>query len=151
MSVTEQEVTYTGEMTTEQPMLLFTEEAAGRLAKLRDDKELDDTYALRVFVAGGGCSGLQYGMTFDDEFREGDTEFVAHGLRVLVDQVSGGYLAGSTVDYIDSIMGGGFKIDNPNSAGGCGCGKSFRAEEGQDESEGAEAEAGGGCGSCGGY
>ncbi|NJL35274.1 MAG: iron-sulfur cluster assembly accessory protein [Chloroflexaceae bacterium] len=143
MAVIEQDLVQT-ETTIETP-LLFTPEASNRLLKLMQEKELDSSeYALRVFVAGGGCSGLQYGMTFDDEVREGDSAFVANGLRVLVDHVSNGYLAGSTVDYVDTMMGGGFKIDNPNSAGGCGCGKSFRAQEGDDEAE----EAAGGCGSC---
>lgn len=146
MTVIEQDMVQAGGATDE-PMLIFSEAAVDRLTKLRDEKELDTSYALRVFVQGGGCSGMQYGMTFD-EVREGDNEMTAYGLRVLVDPMSAVYLRGSTVDYIDSIMGGGFKIENPNSASGCGCGKSFRSKD----SEGAEGEAaeaaGGGCGSC---
>ncbi|NJM08978.1 iron-sulfur cluster assembly accessory protein, partial [Candidatus Gracilibacteria bacterium] len=108
-------------------------------------KELDG-YGLRVFVAGGGCSGMQYGMTFDDEIREGDSEFVAHDLRIVIDPVSATYLTGASIDYIDSLMGGGFKIDNPNAASSCGCGHSFRSrEDGSDEAP----ASGGGCGSCG--
>ncbi len=148
MTIIEQDMVQT-DGATDEPMLIFSEEAVNRLTKLRDEKELDASYALRVFVQGGGCSGLQYGMTFD-EMRDGDSEMTAYGLHVLVDSMSAVYLRGSTVDYIDSIMGGGFKIENPNSASGCGCGKSFRSKD-SDGSEGAEgeaAEAAGGCGSC---
>lgn len=128
-----------------QPMLLVTDTASTRLLAMMREKELDG-YALRVFVAGGGCSGLQYGMTFDDEMREGDNEFTAGGLRVVVDPISAGYLTGASIDFIDSLMGGGFKIDNPNAVSSCGCGHSFRtADQGGED----EAPAAGGCGTCG--
>lgn len=127
-----------------QPMLNVSETAASRLLTMMREKQLDG-YALRVFVAGGGCSGLQYGMTFDDETREGDSEFNAGGLRVLVDPISAGYLMGASIDYVDSLMGGGFKIDNPNAVSSCGCGHSFRTASGGDEAP----ASGGGCGSCG--
>lgn len=128
-----------------QPMLLVSETASDRLLAMMREKELDG-YALRVFVAGGGCSGLQYGMTFDDELREGDNEFHAGGLRVVVDPISAGYLMGASIDFVDSLMGGGFKIDNPNAVSSCGCGHSFRtADAGADD----DAPAGGGCGTCG--
>lgn len=125
-----------------QSILQITDTAATRLSALMEEKQLEG-YALRVFVAGGGCSGLQYGMTFDNETREGDSEFVAHGLRVVVDPISSTYLNGSSVDYVDSLMGGGFKIDNPNAVSACGCGHSFRTQDG------GEAQGGGGCGTCG--
>ncbi len=149
MSVIERDTVQTENIAGE-PLLLISETAAERLSKMREEKELGDKYALRVFVAGGGCSGLQYGMTFDDEVREGDTQFNAHGMRVLVDPVSTGYLQGATVDYVDTLMGGGFKIDNPNAASGCGCGKSFRSQEDGGEEEADEAAAGG-CSSCSSY
>jgi iron-sulfur cluster assembly accessory protein len=127
-----------------QPMILVSEAASSRLTTMMREKELDG-YALRVFVAGGGCSGLQYGMTFDDEMREGDNDFQAGALRVVVDPISAGYLTGASIDFVDSLMGGGFKIDNPNAVSSCGCGHSFRtASHGDDE-----APAGGGCGTCG--
>lgn len=126
---------------TTQPILHFTEGASSRLLAIMRERGLEG-YALRVFVAGGGCSGLQYGMTFDDEIREGDNEFSAGGLRVLVDPISAPYLMGASIDYVDSLMGGGFKIDNPNAVSTCGCGHSFRTAE----SSGAS---GGGCSSCG--
>ncbi len=122
-----------------------TPAAAQKLLGLMKEKELEG-YALRVFVAGGGCSGLQYGMTFDNEQYPGDTEFESGGLQVRVDPMSAKYLRGSNIDFTDSLMGGGFKIDNPNAVASCGCGSSFRpAEEGEDAPA-----AGGGCGSgCG--
>jgi iron-sulfur cluster assembly accessory protein len=142
MSVTEHEGIQT-EVATGQPILTITEEAASRLLNMMREKELED-YALRVFVAGGGCSGLQYGMTFDNEVRDGDHQFHAHNMRVLVDPVSAGYMMGASVDYVDTLMGGGFKIENPNAVSSCGCGHSFRT----DEQEDSEAAAGGGCSSC---
>lgn len=129
-----------------QPMLTVSETAASRLQLMMREKELDG-YGLRVFVAGGGCSGLQYGMTFDDETREGDSELHASGLRVIVDPISAGYLTGASIDFVDSLMGGGFKIDNPNAVSSCGCGHSFRTASGGDEDE--APSSGGGCGSCG--
>lgn len=128
---------------TDQPILSVSELASSRLLTMMHEKGLEG-YALRVFVAGGGCSGLQYGMTFDDETREGDSEFSTGGLRVLVDPISAGYLMGASIDYVDSLMGGGFKIDNPNAVSSCGCGHSFRTSGGGDAGAG-----GGGCSSCG--
>ena len=126
-------------------LVTVTGEAALRLQKLKEEKQLGSEFALRVFVAGGGCSGLQYGMTFDNEVRDGDTEFAQQGMRILVDSMSAQYIGGANIDYIDELMGGGFKIDNPNAVASCGCGSSFRPKEG---AEGAAAQ--GGCGSgCG--
>jgi iron-sulfur cluster assembly accessory protein len=142
MSVIERN-TIQNDIPTAEPLLSISEDAAGRLMTMMREKELEG-YALRVFVAGGGCSGLQYGMTFDDELREGDTEFTAHEMRVLVDPMSANYLRGATVDYVDTLMGGGFKIENPNAVSSCGCGHSFRTEEGGEEAE----SQGGGCSSC---
>jgi iron-sulfur cluster assembly accessory protein len=131
------------ELQSVQPMLLVSETASSRLLAMMREKQLEN-YALRVFVSGGGCSGMQYGMTFDDETREGDNEFTAAGLRVVVDPISASYLMGASIDYVDSLMGGGFKIDNPNAVSSCGCGHSFRTA-----SDGGEEASGGGCGSCG--
>ena len=79
---------------------------------------------LRVYIENGGCSGLQYGLVFDEK-RENDLVTDAHGVTVLVDAVSAEHLRGSTVDYSDALTGGGFKISNPNAKTSCGCGKSF--------------------------
>jgi iron-sulfur cluster assembly protein len=98
--------------------------------------------ALRVYVSGGGCSGLQYGMALDENIEPDDQVFESQGVKVVVDAMSLRYIAGATVDYVDSGMGGGFKVENPNASGGCGCGSSFSTEEGAEKS-------GGGCGSGG--
>jgi iron-sulfur cluster assembly accessory protein len=100
-------------------------------------------YGLRVFVAGGGCSGLQYGMALEANEREFDTVIEVSGVRLFIDPTSQMYLDGAVVDYIDNLMGGGFRIDNPNAVSSCGCGHSFRTKQ-QDE---AQAEAAEGCGS----
>ena len=100
--------------------------------------------ALRVWVAGGGCSGLSYGMALDDNAAEEDDQvFEQDGIKLFVDTLSLGYMDGAVVDYVDDVLGGGFKVENPNATGGCGCGNSFSTAE----SGGASA---GGCGSgCG--
>ena len=134
------------------PAIDITESAAQRLQNMIAERQLSD-YGLRVFVSGGGCSGLQYGMTFDNEVREGDATWDAHGLRVIVDPISAGYLQGASISFQqDNMLAGAFKIDNPNAVSSCGCGHSFRAksEEAAAENEGYdEGYAGGGCGSCG--
>jgi iron-sulfur cluster assembly protein len=100
-------------------------------------------YALRVFVSGGGCSGFQYGMALENNIREQDLTAEFDGIKVVVDEISIDYLRGSSVDYIDDVMGSGFKIENPNAVSSCGCGSSFRTK-------GASSEASeGGCSSCG--
>lgn len=114
-----------------QPMVALepvtlTVEAAGKLAEVMAQKGLDKA-GLRVFVSGGGCSGLQYGMMFETEPETDDMAFVTHGMTVYVDPVSITYLQGATVAYEESLMGGGFKIENPNATSSCGCGSSFSA------------------------
>ena len=81
---------------------------------------------LRIYVEGGGCSGMQYGMVFDEK-RDDDLVAMLHGVTVLVDPVSSDYLRGAVVDYVDALNGGGFKITNPYAKSNCGCGKSFVA------------------------
>jgi iron-sulfur cluster assembly protein len=122
----------------------LTATAAAKLIEVRDQKGLASA-GLRVFVSGGGCSGLQYGMAFETEGEADDIVFESEGVPVYVDPVSIHYLAGATIDYVDSLMGGGFKIENPNAVSSCGCGHSFRTGENAATAEGA-----GGCGSgCG--
>lgn len=82
--------------------------------------------ALRVYVEQGGCSGMQYGMVFD-QFRDGDWRAEQHGVPLLVDAFSADYLRGCVIDFSDALTGGGFKISNPNAKQSCGCGKSFEA------------------------
>jgi iron-sulfur cluster assembly protein len=118
----------------------ITSAAAQRVQQLLDERSLED-HALRVFVSGGGCSGLQYGMGLDGEPREDDLHFDFDGIQVLIDPLSMGHLQGAVIDYVDDLMGGGFKIENPNAVASCGCGHSFRTEE-------AAASGGSASGSC---
>lgn len=100
-----------------------TEKAA---LKIKFTIEQEDDNYLRVFVKGGGCSGLQYGLKTEKEQSIGDKVFEEHGVKILIDPVSFRYLAGVEIDFDDdSLIGGGFKINNPNAKGTCGCGQSF--------------------------
>ncbi|MBX3015474.1 MAG: iron-sulfur cluster assembly accessory protein [Caldilineaceae bacterium] len=110
-------------------MVTITTSAAEKLGGILEQKGLKTTHGLRVFVKGGGCGGMQYGMTFEDTTREGDEVFEQHGMRVFVDPTSSFYINGANIDYIDNLMGGGFHIDNPNATSSCGCGSSFRTAQ----------------------
>ncbi len=107
--------------------ITMTSAAADKVRELLK-QENDPGLGLRIFVAGGGCSGLQYGMTLDEE-QEGDTSVQMEGFRVLVDEMSLGYITGSEVDYVDSLMGAGFTVNNPNAVSSCGCGHSFKTAD----------------------
>jgi iron-sulfur cluster assembly protein len=109
---------------TQQALLSITPAAAEKVRELLD-AEGDPSLGLRIFVAGGGCSGMQYGMTLD-EAQEGDVTLELQGIKVLVDDMSAGYISGSEVDYVDSLMGAGFTVNNPNAVSTCGCGHSFK-------------------------
>src|SRR5256886_11452052 len=111
--------------------------SAAAVDKVREllTQENDPSLGLRIFVAGGGCSGLQYGMTLDKQ-QDGDTIIPLHGFNVLVDEMSVGYINGSEVDYVDSLMGAGFTVNNPNAVSSCGCGHSFKTAEGGGEARG---------------
>ena len=100
-------------------------------AKVRELLAAEDNpeLALRVYVAGGGCSGLQYGMALDDSVMEGDTLIEYDGIRVLIDSESVGFVEGSEIDYVDSLMGAGFTVNNPNAVSTCGCGHSFKTAD----------------------
>ncbi len=113
---------------TETGLITMTSTAADKVRELVK-QENDPSLALRIFVAGGGCSGLQYGMTLDEE-QEGDTVIAQEGFKVLVDEMSLGYISGSEVDYVDSLMGAGFTVNNPNAVSSCGCGHSFKTASG---------------------
>jgi iron-sulfur cluster assembly protein len=110
----------------EQATVSLTDDALSQLKSLLE-KEGNPELSLRVFVSGGGCSGLQYGMAFDDNVRPGDELVEQHGVRVLVDDFSAPYLRGSEIDYVDSLMGAGFTVHNPNAVKSCSCGHSFDA------------------------
>jgi iron-sulfur cluster assembly protein len=115
----------------ETSILSITPAAADKVRELLE-QENDPSLALRIFVAGGGCSGLQYGMTLDEE-QEGDTVIAQGEFKVLVDEMSLGYINGSEVDYVDSLMGAGFTVNNPNAVSSCGCGHSFKTASGGGE------------------
>jgi iron-sulfur cluster insertion protein len=104
----------------------FTESAADKVADLIAE-EGNPALKLRVFVQGGGCSGFQYGFTFDEDVNEDDTEFSKKGVTLLVDSMSFQYLVGAEIDYKEDINGSQFVIKNPNATTTCGCGSSFSA------------------------
>jgi len=107
--------------------ITLTESAADAVRGLLKERELEN-HALRVFIAGGGCSGYQYGMALEGEPRDTDLVISQHSVQVVVDDVSVNYLKGATIDFVNEVMGSGFKIDNPNASSSCGCGNSFRTE-----------------------
>lgn len=117
----------------ETSILSITPSASEKVRELLA-QENDPSLGLRIFVAGGGCSGLQYGMTLDEE-QEGDTVIAQGDFKVLVDEMSLGYINGSQVDYVDSLMGAGFTVNNPNAVSSCGCGHSFKAASGGGEAK----------------
>ena len=112
---------------TEMPSpLVFTDSAASKVKELIDE-EGNPGLKLRVFVTGGGCSGFQYGFTFDEAVNEDDTSMEKNGVMLLIDAMSFQYLAGAEIDYQESIEGAQFVIKNPNATSTCGCGSSFSA------------------------
>lgn len=130
-------------VTTDVQILTVTPAAHRMIYTLLEQRQIPG-YALRVFVSGGGCSGLQYGMSFEQAPREFDAVVDAgDGVRLVIDPTSLMYLEGSTIDFVDSLMGGGFRIDNPNAVSSCGCGHSFKSKGSAEDDS-----AGGGCSSC---
>jgi iron-sulfur cluster insertion protein len=102
----------------------FTDNAAAKVSELIAEEDNPDL-KLRVYVTGGGCSGFQYGFTFDEEANEDDTQVIKNGVTVLVDSMSVQYLSGAEIDYTDGLSGSQFVIRNPNASTTCGCGSSF--------------------------
>ncbi|HEY3280855.1 MAG TPA: iron-sulfur cluster insertion protein ErpA [Armatimonadota bacterium] len=119
-------------------MVTLTERAAQEV-KTTLEEQGKPAASLRVFVAGGGCSGLQYGLAIEESPDSTDQIFEQFGVKLVVDPRSYVYVQGANVDFVDDVMGGGFKVDNPNATRSCGCGSSFQTEDGQ---------GGGGCSSC---
>ena len=111
---------------TGQNLVSLTESAAQQVRSMLSEQPENSGKLLRVYVEGGGCSGMQYGMVFDEK-RDNDRCAESFGVSVLVDAVSAEYLQGAVVDFSDALTGGGFKISNPNAKSSCGCGKSFEA------------------------
>ncbi len=104
--------------------LLFSDQAAKKVRSLVMEEE-NENLRLRVFVSGGGCSGFEYGFTFDDEVEDDDIEVENSGVSLVVDVLSFEYLAGSSIDYLEDLQGSRFVVVNPNAASTCGCGNSF--------------------------
>jgi len=109
------------------PILNFTDAAANKVKGLIEEEQNDDL-KLRVFVSGGGCSGFQYGFTFDEVINDGDTEVEKNGVTLLIDPMSFQYLVGADIDYTEGLEGSQFVIRNPNAKTTCGCGSSFSPE-----------------------
>lgn len=125
----------------ETELVNVTPAAAGAVQELMTKRNLTG-YGLRIFISGGGCSGFQYGLALEDNVRENDMAYEVNGVKIVIDEVSINYLRGAQIDYVDELMGSGFKITNPNAQSTCGCGQSFRTSD--DESA-----SGGGCSGCG--
>ncbi len=111
-------------VTEAQDPLIFTDNAANKVKQLIEEEGNADL-KLRVFVSGGGCSGFQYGFTFDEEVNEDDTVMTKNGVQLLIDPMSFQYLAGAEIDYSEGLEGSQFVIRNPSAASTCGCGSSF--------------------------
>jgi iron-sulfur cluster assembly protein len=110
-------------------MITLTDKGAEKVREFLDAQSaVAETAGLRVGVRGGGCSGFQYALAFDEQ-RSGDEVFEDKGIRLLVDEPSLPYVKGSVIDFVDGLQGAGFKVDNPNVIAACGCGSSFRVAE----------------------
>ncbi|MFO7533438.1 MAG: iron-sulfur cluster insertion protein ErpA [Candidatus Limnocylindrales bacterium] len=110
------------------PLVTLSDAAVAKLTELTKD-ETDPNVGLRVYVYSGGCSGYRYGMMLEDQPSEEDVRVQSKGISVYVDPQSTQLLMGSEIDYVDTLMGAGFTVNNPNAVSGCGCGSSFRTEE----------------------
>jgi iron-sulfur cluster insertion protein len=106
------------------PPVVFTDAAASKVGELIEE-ERNPALMLRVFISGGGCSGFQYGFTFDENVEEGDSEVVNQGVKLVIDPMSVQYLMGAEIDYKEDLKGAQFIIRNPNATTTCGCGSSF--------------------------
>ncbi|HET7028102.1 MAG TPA: iron-sulfur cluster insertion protein ErpA [Candidatus Limnocylindrales bacterium] len=111
-----------------QPVVSLTDAAASKLSDLTKE-EPNPNIGLRVYVYSGGCSGYRYGMMLEDAPTDADRVLHANGVRVYVDENSIQYLEGSQIDYVDTLMGAGFTVNNPNAVSACGCGSSFRTSD----------------------
>jgi iron-sulfur cluster assembly accessory protein len=113
---------------TETPLVTLSDAAVAKLTELTKE-ESDPNVGLRVYVYSGGCSGYRYGMMLEDQPADEDIRVESKGIRVYVDPQSTALLKGSEIDYVDTLMGAGFTVNNPNAVSGCGCGSSFRTTE----------------------
>ena len=123
----------------EEFVLNLTDVAAAKIQNILKERNVPE-HGLRVFVAGGGCSGMQYGMALESQASDMDEVIEVGGIKLYVDPASAEYLHGATIDYEDNLMSGGFRISNPNAASTCKCGQSFRT------SKSGASKSSGGCG-----
>jgi iron-sulfur cluster assembly protein len=110
------------------PLVTLSDAAAAKLTELTREEQ-DPAVGLRVYVYSGGCSGYRYGMMLEDQPTAEDIRVQSQGINVYVDPQSTKLLQGAEIDYVDTLMGAGFTVNNPNAVSGCGCGSSFRTEE----------------------
>ncbi len=103
----------------------MTQKAVEMVSTTRNQEGIDNDSGLRIAVRGGGCSGFEYALDFENEVRDTDLVYDQHGLRLIVDPISARYLTGTEIDYVFGMQGAGFKFNNPNAMGTCGCGSSF--------------------------
>jgi iron-sulfur cluster assembly protein len=113
---------------TSEPLVVLSEAAAGKLQALVE-AEQNPQMGLRVYVYSGGCSGFRYGMMLEDQPSSEDVTVESRGIKVYVDRNSTQYLGGAEIDYLDTLMGAGFTVNNPNAVSACGCGSSFRTSD----------------------
>lgn len=114
--------------TQSQPLVVLSDAAASKLQELVT-AEQNPNIGLRVYVYSGGCSGFRYGMMLEDQPSSEDVTVESQGIKVYVDRNSTQHLTGSEIDYLDTLMGAGFTVNNPNAVSACGCGSSFRTAE----------------------
>lgn len=138
------DVRQTETTTAEALAMTLTPAAENKLRELLQQRNIPN-HGLRVFVAGGGCSGLQYGMAFEAQARDFDTVVNQNGVKLFIDPTSLMYLSGASIDFVDSLMGGGFRIDNPNAVASCGCGHSFKTKDSASTDDGESCSSGCGC------
>ncbi len=124
LTETPQAQTTTVDAGEESPIIALSEKAAEKVKEIRAEENIEESYALRLKVQGGGCSGFSYDLYFDQP-QESDRPFEVRGVKLIVDQMSLMYLAGTEVDYVEGLHGAGFKFQNPNVKSTCGCGSSF--------------------------
>ncbi len=135
--------------TTSERLVTITPLAIERVKEFMS-KDTNESNGLRIFVAAGGCSGYQYGMVLERNAKSDDITWTENGINVYVDNQSAQMIRGSNIDFVETVQGAGFKIDNPNAVSSCGCGNSFETEDGHmNEADGCGC-GGGGCG-CGGH
>jgi iron-sulfur cluster assembly accessory protein len=111
-------------VTVNEPIVTFTEKAIKKVKEFMEQEGNPNLY-LRIYIASGGCAGFSYGMVFEENPTEDDIVYEVNGVKIVIDKFSAKYLQGASVDYVETLMGSGFKIDNPNARFTCSCGSSF--------------------------